>query len=136
MTQATETMRTLVMERTFSHPAEKVWRALTEGPLLEQWMMKNDFQPIVGHKFTFRGEPKPHWDGIIPCEVLAVEPQSKLTFRWYGWVVTLTLMPTAGGTSLRMEQAEFGPDDKAAYEGAKYGWGGFLNALDALLARI
>ena len=23
----------------------------TEGPLIEEWLMKNDFQPVVGHKF-------------------------------------------------------------------------------------
>lgn len=135
MTQPTETTRALVIERVLAHPPEKVWRALSEPSLLEQWMMKNDFQPIVGHKFTFRGEPKPHWDGIIPCEVLAVEPPTRLTYRWYGWTVTLTLTATPDGTSLRMEQAAFGPDDSAAYAGAKYGWGGFLDALDALLAR-
>jgi uncharacterized protein YndB with AHSA1/START domain len=109
---------------------------MSEPALLEQWMMKNDFKPVVGHQFTFRGEPKPHWDGIIPCEVLAVEPPTKLTYRWYGWVVTLMLTPTPGGTSLRMEQSEFGPDDAAAYAGAKYGWTGFLGALDSLLTRI
>lgn len=136
MTQQTDTARTLVMERDLAHPIEKVWRAMSEPALLEQWMMKNDFQPVVGHHFTFRGEPKPHWDGIIPCEVLAVEPPTKLTYRWYGWVVTLMLTPTASGTSLRMEQSAFGPDDAAAYAGAKYGWTGFLGALDALLAKI
>lgn len=136
MTQPTETARTLVMERVLKHPAEKVWRALSEPSLLEQWLMKNDFVPVVGHKFTFRGEPKPHWDGIIPCEVLAVEPPTRLSFRWYGWVVTLTLTPTADGTLLRMEQGDFGPEDTAAFAGAKYGWGGFIEALDTLLARI
>ena len=133
-TQATQ--RALVMEREFAHPQEKVWRALTEGPLLEQWMMPNDFQPVVGHKFTFRGEPKPHWDGIVPCEVLAVEPTSKLSFRWYGWTVTLVLTTTAGGTHLRMEQAEFGPDDAQAFAGAKYGWTSFLERLDAVVGGI
>lgn len=136
MTSPTATPRALVIERVLPHPPEKVWRALSDPSLLAEWMMKNDFQPIVGLKFTFRGEPQPHWDGIVPAEVLAVEPQTRLSFRWYDWVVDLTLTPTAEGTRLRMEQAEFGPDQSAAYNGAQYGWGGFLKALDALLARI
>ena len=136
MTQAHATPSSLVMERALAHPPAKVWRALTEGPLLAQWMMANDFLPVVGHKFTFRGEPQPHWDGIIPCEVLAVEPTSRLLFRWYDWNVELTLTPTADGTTIRMEQSPFAPDQAAAYGGAKYGWTGFLQNLDGLLATL
>ena len=136
MSQQTETARTLVMERDLKHPIEKDWRAMSEPALLEQWLLKSDFQPVVGHKFTFRGEPKPHWDGLIPSEVLAVEPPTRLSYRWYGWVVELTLTPTAEGTRLRMEQSEFGPDDAAAFAGAKYGWTGFLGGLENLLATI
>ena len=44
--------------------------------------MENDFQPVVGHKFTFRSTPVPNWDGIIDCEVLVVEPNKKLSYSW------------------------------------------------------
>lgn len=135
MTQATQT-RTLVMERELKHSQDKVWRAMTDPALLEQWMMKNDFQPVAGHQFTFRGEPRGEWDGIVPCEVLAVEPKSRLSFRWYAWNVDLTLTPTAEGVSLRMEQGPFPVDDNAAYGGAQYGWTGFLGALEKLLPQI
>ena len=57
-TPATENPRTLVVERVFPHPPEKLWRALTESPLLAQWMMNNDFAPVVGRKFQFHNEPK------------------------------------------------------------------------------
>lgn len=135
MTQAHPAMRTLEMERDLKHPPAKVWRALTEGDLLAQWLLPNDFQPVVGHKFTFRGEPKPHWDGIIPAEVLAIEPPSRLVFRWYDWTVELTLTPSAAGTLLRMAQGDFGTDE-AAYAGAKYGWTMFLGKLDEVLERL
>jgi uncharacterized protein YndB with AHSA1/START domain len=62
--------RTLVIEREMPHPPEKVWRALTESPLIEEWLMTNDFQPVVGHRFTFRATPARNWNGIIDCEVL------------------------------------------------------------------
>ena len=51
-----ETARSVVIEREMPHPPEKVWRALTQSSLLEEWLMKNDFQPIVGHRFNFRAD--------------------------------------------------------------------------------
>jgi len=64
MSSATESSnaaetRTLVVERVFPHPPEKLWRALTESTLLAQWMMNNDFEPVVGRKFQFRADPCP-----------------------------------------------------------------------------
>ena len=137
MTQAQAVPATLLMERELKHPPEKVWRALTEGELLAQWLLPNDFKPVVGHKFMFRGEPKPGWDGVIPSEVLAIDPITRMVYRWYGWEVELTLTPVPAGTRLRLSQSRFGPDDGAAFGGAKYGWEQiFLPQLDALLARI
>jgi uncharacterized protein YndB with AHSA1/START domain len=77
---ATEGTRTLVIERVFPHPPEKVWRALTESPLVAQWLLKNDFEPTVGHRFQFRSEPVPQWNGIIDSEVLIVEPLKRLSW--------------------------------------------------------
>ncbi len=51
---------TLLIDREMPHPPEKVWRALTQRPLIEEWLMTNDFQPIVGHRFTFRATPMPN----------------------------------------------------------------------------
>src|ERR1700749_4153376 len=91
--------RTLVMEREMAHPPEKIWRALTEGPLIEQWLMKNDFEPHGDHKFSFRATPVPNWDGIIDSKVLVVEPNSRLSYSWASMglesVVLWTLTPTA-----------------------------------------
>jgi hypothetical protein len=42
------------------HRPDKIWRALTQGPLVEARLMKNDVQPVVGHKFNFRATPLPH----------------------------------------------------------------------------
>lgn len=139
MTEAPAT-RTLVIEREMPHPPEKVWRALTEGPLLEEWLMANDFQPIVGHRFSFRAAPVANWNGIIECEVQVVEPNSRLSYSWgtlgIGTAVTWTLTPTAGGTQIRMEQSGFGPDQNANYNGAKYGWNKFLGNLERVMERM
>src|ERR1700679_939733 len=100
--------RTLIIEREMPHPTEKVWRALTQGPLIEEWLMKNDFQPVVGHEFKFRSTPVPNWNGIIDSEVLVVEPNSRLCYSWESMglksMVTWTLTPTSQGTHVRMEQ--------------------------------
>ena len=137
---AAEGTRTLVIERVFPHAPEKLWRALTESPLIAQWLMKNDFEPVVGRKFQLRAEPVPQWDGVIDCEVLVVEPLKRLSYSWgtmgIGLVVLFTLTAAEGGTHLRMEQSGFGPDQEANYKGAKYGWQRFLDGMERVLAEV
>lgn len=55
--------RAIVVEYQLSAPPRKVWRALTEAKLLESWLMPNDIQPEVGHRFTFRTAPAPDLTG-------------------------------------------------------------------------
>ncbi len=133
-------IRTLVIERRLSHPASKVWRALTQGALMEEWLMKNDFQPIVGHCFTFRAEPNPHWNGIVECRVLTVEPNERLSYTWGSLglesTVTFTLTPVDGGVLLRMEQTGFRADQEQAYQGAKYGWKRFIDGLERVVEKL
>jgi uncharacterized protein YndB with AHSA1/START domain len=73
---ASAASRSVVVERVIAQPPEKIWRALTQGPLIEAWLMKNDFQPVVGRKFNLRSEPMPHWNGVVDCEVLVLEPRN------------------------------------------------------------
>src|SRR5215472_10083897 len=97
---ATET-RTIIVERELAHPPGKVWRALTQSALIEEWLMKNDFKPAVDHRFNLRGD----W-GAVDCQVLAVDPNKTLSYTWAALglesVVTWTLTPTPTGTHLRM----------------------------------
>jgi uncharacterized protein YndB with AHSA1/START domain len=131
---STET-RSVVVERELPHPPEKIWRALTQPHLIEEWLMKNDFKPVVGHRFNLRGD----W-GSVDCRVLAVEPNKTLSYTWaaYGLesVVTWTLIPTSTGTRLRMEQSGFRSDQQQAYQGAKHGWQQFFANLEQVLGRI
>jgi uncharacterized protein YndB with AHSA1/START domain len=136
----TPATRSLVIERELPHAPEKLWRALTHGPLIQEWLMDNDFQPVVGHRFHFRAKPMPNWDGVIESEVLVVEPHKKLSYRWNALglesVVIWTLAATAGGTLLRMEQSGFRPDQEAAYKGASYGWQSFIGGLERVVAGL
>ena len=133
----TEAPRTLVIEKEMSHPPAKIWRALTQGALIKEWLMDNDFQPVVGHKFNFRSTPNPHWDGIIQSEVLVVEPNQKLSYTWSSLglvtVVVWTLTATGGGTLVRMEQSGFRTDQDQAYQGANYGWRKFVSLLEKVV---
>ncbi|MYM88522.1 polyketide cyclase [Rugamonas sp. FT82W] len=134
MNAIAEQIRTVVVEREFPHPPEKLWRALTQPHLIEAWLMKNDFQPVSGHHFNFRAD----W-GSVDCQVTEVEPIRTLAYTWNAIglesVVTWTLEATAGGTHLRMEQAGFRPDQEQAYQGAKYGWQNFFNTLEQVVAK-
>jgi uncharacterized protein YndB with AHSA1/START domain len=137
MSNPAESPSTLVIERVFPHAPEKLWRALTESPLLAQWLMKNDFEPVVGRRFQFRAEPMPQWNGVVDCEVLVVEPLKQLSYSWgsmgLGSIVLWTLTPAEGATHVRMEQSGFGPDQQANYQGAKYGWQKFFDGLERVL---
>src|SRR3984885_14554265 len=135
MTDTSAVTRSVIVERDLPHPPEKIWRALTQNPLIEEWLMKNDFQPVVGHRFNLRAD----W-GAVDCQVLAVEPNRMLSYTWtaYGLesVVTWTLTPTSTGTHLRMEQSGFRPDQQQACQGAQGGWQRFFAALEQVLERI
>ena len=134
------TARSVVIEKEMPHPPEKIWRALTECPLIKEWLMDNDFQPVVGHSFQFRSTPAPNWDGVINSKVLAIEPNKKLSYSWgtlgLESVVVWTLVATSGGTLVRMEHSGFGPDQDAAYKGATYGWQRFIGGLERVVAGL
>ena len=130
-----------------NHPPEKVWRALTDPVLLEEWLL-----PVVDHKleqgaaFTLMAPPQPGWDGIVNCRFVEIETHRKLTYSWIvgdpdsdffiDTVVTFTLTPTAAGTRLFLVQSGFKPDQKREFGGARYGWRMMGEKLVDLLARL
>lgn len=141
MNQAATETRSAVVEREFAHPPEKLWRALTQPHLIQEWLMRNDFAPVVGHRFRMSGD----WGGVLDCEVIEIEPNERLSYTWnfahedpafdLESVVTFTLSPTASGTRLRMEQSGFRPEQKQASGGARIGWQKFFGKLEQLLER-
>jgi uncharacterized protein YndB with AHSA1/START domain len=136
----TASTRTLVIEREMPHAPEKIWRALTQSSLIEEWLMKNDFEPQVGRAFNFRATPVPGWSGVIDCKVLVIEPITRLSYTWGSMgmesVVAWTLTPTESGTHVRMEQSGFGPDQDAAYKGANYGWQRFIGNMERVVGGL
>lgn len=133
--------RSVVLEREMPFPPDRIWRALTQPELMQEWLMKSDFAPVLGHRFQLRGD----WGGALDCEVLAIEPPRSLSYSWdfahddpaYALrsVVTFTLTPTAAGTRVRVEQVGFRPGQAQALGGARMGWTQMLGKLEDLLAR-
>lgn len=119
----------------FPHPPEVVWEYLTNAELMALWLMKNDFQPIVGHDFQFRTNPIPslNIDGIMHCKVLEIVPFKKLSYSWKGGpgegritldtVVVWKLEPKDTGTELFLEHSGFSETENLAiYNGMTGGW--------------
>ena len=140
MTNPAASTHTLVIERDLPHSPEKVWRALTESNLIQQWLMQNDFEPTVGRAFNLRMAPVQGWNGVIDSKVLAVEPHRLLSYTWATMglesVVTFTLTAAGAGTHLRMEQSGFPSTDSQSYNGATYGWQNFLSKLEQVVAGL
>lgn len=129
----------VVLDRDFAFPQSRLWRALTSGPLLAEWLMPNDFQPIKGHRFQFRMTPMPHWDGVIDAEVLEITPEDHLAIGWdtgdLQTTLTFDLTPTPTGVRLHFEQTGFKPDQAHNRAGAEYGWPRNLDRLGELLGK-
>ncbi len=132
----------------FPQPREQVWRAIADRIALAEWMYPNDFEPRVGHHFTFRVPPKPEigFDGlIVSCEVLECEPPSRLVFSWtvggpvVNTQVCFRLEPDGVGTRLIFEHSGFDlshPWGDRAFEGAGFGWAKMIGQLVAVVARL
>jgi uncharacterized protein YndB with AHSA1/START domain len=143
--------RDIVIEDVLPHAIERVWTALTTAELIGQWLMPNDFEPVVGRRFTFKTRPIGDWDGVVHCEVLEVVPPSRLVYSWQGGtdsndaqtnygsrldsVVTWTLQPEGNGTRLRMVHSGFrSPENDFAYDAMSPGWSRIMGRLNEIAA--
>jgi uncharacterized protein YndB with AHSA1/START domain len=140
--------RDIVVEDVVPQPPEKVWKALTTAELIGRWLMPNDFEPVVGKRFTFKTKPIGDWDGIVQCEVLEVVPPRRLVYSWKGGsdsnaqygsrldsVVTWTLQPEGRGTRVRLVHAGFrSPDNDSAYDAMSPGWGRIMGRIGEVAA--
>lgn len=134
------------VDQYFPHAPSKIWRALTTPELMAQWLMPNDFQPVVGHQFTFRARPvsKTGFSGQIACEVLDLIPQKMLRISWADaeqadWMattVTWILQPEGKGTRLFLEHAGFDLDDPTQQLARKFMNGGWRSHVLRQLSEV
>ena len=132
--------RTIRRELRFEQSPEVVWRSLTSSAALAEWMYPNDFEPRVGHRFTFRVPPKPRLEEglIVRCEVLTCVAPVELIFTWVvenflDTRVSYRLEPDGSGTRVLFEHSGF--EQEGALEGAEYGWNMMHGKLAKALAQ-
>ncbi|MCE9572462.1 MAG: SRPBCC domain-containing protein [Deltaproteobacteria bacterium] len=126
----------ILLDHLYAHPPAAVWRALTDPALHARWWAAGDIQPIVGHRFEL---DMGKW-GKQPCEVIAVEPERLLCYRFatgqLDTTITWRLAPEGAGTRLTLEHAGFdlsSPMGRSALEGMKPGWPKLLVRLGDVL---
>ncbi|HLZ87386.1 MAG TPA: SRPBCC domain-containing protein [Puia sp.] len=129
--------RTIRVRSHLPYKPELVWLALTDAGVLGKWFMDNDIKPELNHAFTFRMAPQKGWDGITHCRILEVEYLRRLAYSYQGeaggekalacagihsetadkavkgifarldTVLSFTLTPIGGGTTLTMEHSGY-----------------------------
>lgn len=132
--------RELRFEAFYAHPRQKVWVALTDPKAVAEWMMANDFKPEVGHRFHFRVDPQPGFNGEIACEVTACEPPARLVYTFQGTqsdqetVVEWTLRERDGGTDLVLVHSGF--TGLGGFILSRILKGGWKKMMPALISRV
>jgi uncharacterized protein YndB with AHSA1/START domain len=127
--------KTITHELFFPNPPSVVWDYLTKAELISQWLMENDFLPVIGHEFQFRMHPVPQidFDGIVYCKVLEMIPNKRLTYSWkcgpgngkitLDSLVVWTLVPHENGTQLLLENSGFKEmENFAIFSAMDEGW--------------
>jgi uncharacterized protein YndB with AHSA1/START domain len=124
------------LEHVYGAPPSAVWRALTTPELIARWWAEGDIRAEVGHRFTL---DMGRW-GKQPCEVIAVEPERQIRYRFatgsLDTTITWDLAPEGAGTRLTLTQEGFdldSPFSRAAFEGMKPGWPGILARIATVL---
>lgn len=142
--------REIVVEEVLPHAPGLVWKTLTSSELIGRWLMPNDFEPMVGRRFTFRTKPVGGWDGVVHCEVLEIVPTEKLVYSWKGGsddnpaygsrldsVVTWTLTAVEGGTRLRLVHSGFrSPGNDFAFGAMSGGWAKVMQSISRVTATL
>jgi uncharacterized protein YndB with AHSA1/START domain len=138
----------IVVEETFPHAPEIIWKVLTTGELIGRWLLMKPtgFEAVKGARFTFATTPAGAWDGLVRCEVLEVIRHERLVYSWksghegnvgYGsgldTVVTWTLAKVDGGTRLRLVHSGFVlPKNDTAFTNMSGGWKKVMRNLGAI----
>jgi uncharacterized protein YndB with AHSA1/START domain len=83
--------RNIHIVKEYPYAVATLWEAITTSEHIAEWLMPNDFEAKVGHRFTLRTKPAPGFDGIVHGEVLALEPERRMVWHWRGGPVDTTL---------------------------------------------
>jgi uncharacterized protein YndB with AHSA1/START domain len=119
-------------ERTYPHPPERVWAAITEPGELAHWFPSAvSLEPRVGGTVTFSGDPNAEAES---GSVLAYDPPRVLAYTWGGDELHFRLDATgSGGCTLTLVNV-LETRDAAARNAA--GWTVCLAELDKHLSGV
>ena len=138
----------IVVDETFPHAPETIWKTLTTGALIARWLMPpSGFEPVKGNRFTYQTKPAGAWDGTIHCQVLEVKPNERLAYAWKGGhegnvgygsrldtVVTFILSKVENGTRLRLVHSGFVlPKNDTAFKNMSEGWKKVVRNIGAIV---
>ncbi len=128
---------TIRIERSYAQAPSRLWRALTDPELVARWWAPGDIRAELGHRFEM---DMGQW-GKQPCEIIAVEPERRLSYRFaiptLNTTITWELVPEGTGTRLTLIHEGFdldSPMSRRAYEGMKPGWPGILEKIASVAA--
>jgi uncharacterized protein YndB with AHSA1/START domain len=101
-----------IIERTFTAPVEKVWKAITDKNEMKRWYFNlAEFKAEVGFEFEFYGGP-PEKQYRHLCRVTEVVLEKKLTYSWrydgYPGISFVTFELYAEGSSTRLRLTHAG----------------------------
>lgn len=114
----------VIIERTFSVPAIKVWEALTDAKKMKEWYFNiENFKPEVGFKFQFMaGSENKNYLHI--CKVTEADEGKKLTYTWsydnYPGNSSVTFELFEVGTGTRVKLTHTGLDTFPAKDDANF----------------
>ena len=129
-------MTTIRKSTVYNHSPADVWAAITDPHAIAEWLMPNDFKPVLGHKFTFQTDPNFICRHVeIDGEVLELEPQRRMVWAWIRVLpdgtrtptkVTWTLSPEGSGTRLTLEHEGVERLPLFIRSMMRLGWGGMV----------
>ncbi|ASR37132.1 hypothetical protein BAY61_21465 [Prauserella marina] len=126
----------LRFERTFPHPREKVWRAITDPAELAHWFpAEPDFEPAARAPIRF-GFPAAD-DAFAHGEVVEFDRPKVFAFSWADSLLRFELLPMKGGCTLVFTHLLNGTDtsgDLPSVARQAPGWDGCLDRLGCLLS--
>ncbi len=140
------TLTAIELDELLPQPPARVWRALTEPEQIAAWLMENDFEPVVGHRYTMRGTPVPAvgFSGLVANQVLDINPERLLRISWrdanagngLNSTVTWSLAPEGGGTRLCLVHEGFDPQEPSHVTSHRIMSGGWRRMMDKLSAAL
>lgn len=116
-------LKTFVKNYETTVPKSRVWQALVDPALIEQWGGGPDavMSEKVGASFKL-------WDGSIWGKNIEVQPEKKLVQEWYGgeWakpsIVTFELSEVEGKTLVKLTHQDVPDNEADSFDG---GWDDF-----------